>query len=398
MRARSPRTRVRVTRLLADAVHGIRSQPTRSILTCLGTVVGVGAMVTILGLAATANGQIEETFSAQSSTLVTAEPSGAGGSRFPADAVADVAAIEGVRKVAIVSSMTSPDPPRVHPGAPDPGREPPRVSGVTSDYWAAVEAPLLQGRLIDESLADRPVAVLGERTAARLGITDVADQVLIDVQGQDFLVIGIVGPARRDQVSAGDIAISQEYVRDWLPKDDYREQMLVTTRLGAGETTARQLPTAVDAFRPDRFVAHYPTRPRVVDDAVSADLQRLFVLLAVVTMVVGAIGIANVALMSVMERRREIGLRRALGARSHHIVAQVLFESAILGALGGAAGGALGQFVVIGVSIARDWTPTLDPLVTVAAAPLGLLVGVVAGLYPALRAARLPPMAALRSS
>jgi putative ABC transport system permease protein len=397
MRARGPRTRVRVTRLLADAVHGIRSQPTRSILTCLGTVVGVGAMVTILGLAATANGQIEETFSAQSSTLVTAELSGAGGSRFPADAVADVAAIEGVRNVAIVSSITS-VPPRVHPGEPDPGKEPPRVSGVTPDYWTAVEAPLLQGRLIDESLADRPVAVLGERTAMRLGITDVADQVLIDVQGQDFLVIGIVGPARRDQVSAGDIAISQDYVRGWLPKGDYIEQMLVTTRLGAGETTARQLPTAVDPFRPDRFVAHYPTRPRVVDDAVSADLQRLFVLLAIVTMIVGAIGIANVALMSVMERRREIGLRRALGARSRHIVAQFLFESAILGALGGAAGGALGQFVVIGVSIARDWTPTLDPLVTVAAAPLGLLVGVLAGLYPALRAARLPPMTALRSS
>jgi putative ABC transport system permease protein len=389
---------LRVTRLLADAVHGIRSQPTRSILTCLGTVVGVGAMVTILGLAATANGQIGETFSAQSSTLVTAELSGAGGgSRFPADAVPRVAAIDGVRSAAIVSSITFSDSPRVHPGEPDPGQEPPRVSGVTPDYWTAVEAPLLQGRLIDESLADRPVAVLGERTAARLGITDVAEQVMIDVQGQDFLVIGIVGPARRDQVSAGDIAISQEYVRGWLPKGDYIEQMLVTTRLGAGETTARQLPTAVDPFRPDRFAAHYPARPRVVDDAVSADLQRLFVLLAIVTMIVGAIGIANVALMSVMERRREIGLRRALGARSHHIVAQFLFESALLGALGGAAGGALGQFVVIGVSIARDWTPTLNPLVTVAAAPLGLLVGVLAGLYPALRAARMPPMTALRS-
>ena len=397
-RGRGPRTRVRAVRLLIDAVQGIRSQPTRSALTGLGTVVGVGAVVTVLGLAATANGQIEETFSAQASTLVTVEANGAAGAkRFPGDAESRVAAIEGVRAAAVVASIDAGVPPRVHPGEPDPGREPPRVSGVTAGYWATVEAPLLQGRLIDESLADRPVAVVGERAAARLGITDVADQVLIDIGDQQFLVIGIVGAARRDAVSAGDIAIPQAFVRTWLGPGAYTEQLLVTTRLGAGQTAARQVPTALDPFRPDRFVAHHPPTPRVVRDAVSADLQRLFLLLAIVTMAVGALGIANVSLMSVIERRREIGVRRALGARRRHILTQFLVEAALLGALGGAAGGAVGQFVVVGVSIARAWTPTLDPLVTAAAAPLGLVVGIVAGLYPAARAAAVSPIATLRS-
>lgn len=391
--------RVRWARLVGEAVEGIRSQPTRSVLTGVGTLVGVGAIVSVLGLTSTANSQIAETFSAQSSTVVRVELDNVTGpSRFPAGADERVAGIDGVRHVGVVATIDISQEPRVHPGEPAAGVEPPRVSGVTPGYWETVGAPLLEGRLIDESLADQPVAVLGERVAARLGITDVEDQVLISFRGRAFLVIGIVGPARLDEVSAGDITIPQPYVRSWLPADEYVEQMLVTTRLGAGGSTARQVPLAVDPFQPGRVITHHPERPRVVDDAVSGDLRRLFVLLAIVSMVVASIGIANVALMSVMERRREIGLRRALGARRRHVVAQFLSESAILGGVGGAAGGALGQLVVVLVSLERDWTPTLDPMVTAASAPLGLLVGVLAGLYPALRASAVPPMEALRST
>lgn len=396
MRPAPATTRVRVRRLLQEAVDGIRGQPTRSALTGLGTVVGVGAVVTVLGLTATANAQIAETFSAQSSTLVTVETNTAGGvTRFPDGAEERVVAIDGVAAAGIISSIDTGEPPTVHPGEPDPAREPPRVSGVTPGYWEVVQAPLVQGRLIDDALTHQPVAVVGQRTATRLGITDLTDQVLVTFRGQQFAVIGIVGPAERDQVTAGDIAIPEDYVRSWLDPQDYTEQLLIATRQGAGESTARQAPTAVDPFQPSNSVAHYPPRPRVVDDAVSADLKRLFILLAAVSMLVSGIGIANIALMSVLERRREIGLRRALGARRRHIIAQFLFEAALLGGLGGAAGGALGQIVVIAVSISRDWTPTLAPLLTATAAPLGLLVGVLAGAYPAIRAARVPPLTAL---
>ncbi len=395
---RRERSRVRGWLLLREAVQGIRSQPTRSTLTGLGTLVGVGAMVSVLGLTATANAQIAETFSELSSTLVKVELSATtSDGNFPTDAEQDMAALEGARAAAVVSTISTEDGASVHPGEPEIGVEPPRVSGVTAGYWDVIEAPLLEGRLIDDALADRPVAVVGERTAKRLGISGVADQILIHVGGQDFLVVGIIGPARRDQVSAGDILVPQEFVRGWLPDEDYNEQMLVTTQLGAGQVIARQAPMTINPLRPDSVTVQYPKQPRVVSDAVSADLQRLFVLLAVVSMLVGAIGIANVALMSVLERRREIGVRRALGARRRHIVTQFLMEAAILGAIGGAAGGAVGQLVVVGVSLSREWTPTLDPLITLAAAPLGMMVGVLAGILSAVRAARVPPVEALRA-
>jgi putative ABC transport system permease protein len=393
-----PTNRVAVRRLFAEALEGVRGQPTRSALTGLGTLVGVGAVVTVLGLTATANGQIADTFSAQSSTLVQVETdTSAGASKFPDGSEERVASIDGVTGVGIVSAIDTAVAPSVHPGDPEAGSEPPRVSGVTPGYWDAVGAPLLQGRLIDVDLAEFPVAVVGQRVAIRLGITDVDDQVMIRFRGRDFLVVGIVGPAARDQVTAGDIAIPQAFVRHWLSPGEYVEQLIVTTKPGAGESTARQVPTAIDPYRANSVITHYPPRARVVDDAVSAELRRLFVMLAIVSMLVGAIGIANVALMSVVERRREIGLRRALGARRRHIICQFLFEAGLLGGLGGAAGGAVGQLAVIGVALTRSWTPTLDPLLTIASAPLGLLVGLCAGIYPAMRAAQVPPMDALRS-
>lgn len=396
MRQSAPR-RLSSSRLVIEALEGIRSQPTRSLFMAMGTLVGVSAVVVVLGLTATANAQISETFSAQSSTLVTAELEPVSGpARFPDDAEKRAAKVDGVQAAGIVASLALDDEASVHPGGSEDGVDPPRVSGVSPGYFEVVDAPLVQGRLIDDALANQPVAVVGERAAARLGITDVEDQTLIELGDRQFLVVGILGPPRRDQVSAGDILVSQAFVRRWLTTNDYLERMLVTTRVGAGEVVARQLPTAVDPFHPGEVIAAYPERPRVVDDAVSADLRLLFLLLAAVSVLVASLGIANVTLMSVMERRREIGLRRALGARRTHIVGQFLVEAALLGGLGGAAGGALGQLLVVAVSVQRAWTPTLDPVLTLASAPAGVLVGVLAGLYPAIRAAMVQPLEALR--
>lgn len=392
------RSRVRVGNLVLQAVAGLATNPVRTLLAAMGTVIGVGSVVAVLGLTATANAQIDETFTRQSSTLITVELNDAAASRFPAGALGRVQGIDGVVEAAVVSSIDGGEPLAVNPGRPEPGSQSPRVRGVTPDYWDLVGAQLLQGRLIDERLADQPVAVLGARTARRLGIEDLSDQVLIEFRGTPFLVVGITGEAVRDQVGAGDIAIPQKFVRGWLAPEYYVEQMLVTTRLGAGEVVAQQVPPAVSAFHPNIARPYYASRARVIDDAVSADLRMLFLLLAFISMGIAGLGIVNVSLMAVRERRREIGVRRALGARRHHIVSQFLIEASLVGLLGGALGGAVGQAIVIVVSAERDWTPTLEPTLTLLAAPFGLLVGVVAGLYPAIRAALVPPAVALRAS
>jgi putative ABC transport system permease protein len=120
--------------------------------------------------------------------------------------------------------------------------------------------------------------------------------------------------------------------------------------------------------------------------------------LAIVSLVVGAIGIANVTLVTVMERTAEIGLRRAVGARRRHIAVQFLGESAAIGLVGGVIGAAVGLIVVVSVSASKGWTPVLDPWMPLAAPPIGAMVGLIAGLYPAIRAARLEPVEALRSA
>jgi putative ABC transport system permease protein len=126
-------------------------------------------------------------------------------------------------------------------------------------------------------------------------------------------------------------------------------------------------------------------------------VNSLFLVLGIVTLVVGAIGIANVTLVTVLERVGEIGLRRAMGAARRHIAYQFLVESATMGLLGGIVGASVGVTVTVAVSVVREWTPVLDARVPLAAPLLGTVIGLLAGVYPSLRAAAMEPVDALRS-
>ena len=140
-----------------------------------------------------------------------------------------------------------------------------------------------------------------------------------------------------------------------------------------------------------------PPEPGAVRADVEADVNSLFLILGGISLLVGALGIANVTLVSVLERTGEIGLRRAVGAGRRHIAAQFLLESAAMGTLGGIVGSTLGVLVVVGVSASRSWTPVMDTWIPLAAPGAGLAVGVIAGLYPAWRASSIEPVEALRS-
>jgi ABC-type antimicrobial peptide transport system permease subunit len=171
----------------------------------------------------------------------------------------------------------------------------------------------------------------------------------------------------------------------------------VDTAIGAATLIAHQAPLALTPNQPSLVQASTAGEPRKVKGQVASDVNTLFLILGGVSLLVGAIGIANVTLVSVIERTGEIGLRRSLGATRRHIAAQFLTESGLLGLVGGAIGASLGILVVVAVSLARTWTPVLDPWLPFAAPAVGAAVGLVSGLYPASRAATLQPVDALRS-
>jgi putative ABC transport system permease protein len=173
-------------------------------------------------------------------------------------------------------------------------------------------------------------------------------------------------------------------------------QMVIATRIGAARAVARQIAAAELPTDPSRLVVTSPPSPQTLQSQVSGDLAGLFLVLAAISLLIGAVGIANTTLVAVLERTGEIGLRRALGARPRHIAAQFLAESTALGTLGGLIGTCIGVTVVVSFAAAKDWTAILYPEYTLPAPLIGSVVGLLAGAYPALRAARISPLAALR--
>jgi putative ABC transport system permease protein len=272
------------------------------------------------------------------------------------------------------------------------------VRAASPGLFAAVKTKLRTGRVFDagnDMRADR-VAVVGPGVAERLGLNRVDQQPAVFVGDRLYVVIGIIDDVLRQADLLDSIIIPNGTAR--LEYDLAAPQLVaIDTSTGASQLIAKQAPITLDPNDPTRLRSSSAGGATKVKDEVSNDLSGLFLILGGVSLLVGAIGIANVTLVSVMERIGEIGLRRALGAGRRHIIAQFLTESTVLGLLGGAVGAALGVLVTVGISAVKQWTPVMDGRLPIAAPALGAVVGLVAGLYPAMRAASLQPVEALRA-
>jgi macrolide transport system ATP-binding/permease protein len=272
------------------------------------------------------------------------------------------------------------------------------VQAASPSLFTAVRADLASGRFPDaghSARADR-VALLGPSAAQRLGIVDVAQLPAIAIGDHLYLVIGLLRGVARQPDLLGSVIIPEGTARR-----DFGlagpGAVIIETQIGATSLIVQQTGWALRPDDPSVLRIEFPPEPQRVRDAVQSDLNVMFLLLGGLSLIVGAIGIGNITLVSVIERTREIGLRRAIGATRAHIAAQFLLESTSMGIVGGILGASLGVLIVVAVSAYQVWTPVLDPSAPFLAPLIGGAIGLVSGTYPAVRAARLEPVAAFRN-
>ena len=258
------------------------------------------------------------------------------------------------------------------------------VRAASPDLFRAVRAKLASGRFLDDghsARADR-VAILGPDAARRLGITGVERLPAIFIGDQLFLVIGVLRDVVRKPELLGSVIIPEGTARQYFGLLG-PGTVVVETKIGAASLIAAQARAALRPDDPRALRVQLPLEPRRVRDEVQTDLNVMFLLLGGLSLVVGALGIANITLVGVMERTAEIGLRRAIGATRRHIAAQFLLESASMGIVGGLLGSSVGVLIVVGVSAYQVWTPVLDPLAPLLAPAVGGAIGLLSGVYPA---------------
>ena len=407
--------------LFEEMISGLLGRPGRLALTALGTVLGITALVSTLGLAKTAGNQIVSRFDELTETRIVVSPAenGFGGSdatsSIPWNAEVRLVRLNGVEAAGTksdvdVSGALSRSVPVVDPLGINEHQI--NVVATSGGLLDAVRGSIRTGRYFDNGHSDRadPVVVLGPAAAQRLNIFRLDTQPAIFIGEQSFTVLGIIDDVSREPDLLNAIVMPDGTAREFFglsaPAEVHIDAAVGATTVLANDrmtitasgTDANMVQITLTPDDPESLRTQASPGYTAVRQDVEGDVNALFVVLGAVSLLVGGLGIANVTLVSVLERTPEIGLRRALGAARRHIAAQFLLESTVTGLIGGIIGASVGVLTIVAVSAVRDWTPVLEGYLPFAAVGLGAVIGLIAGTYPALRAARTEPITALRSS
>lgn len=392
--------------LFNEVLSGVFAKPGRMTLTVLGVAIGLTALVATVGLTRTSANRIITQFDELAATelFVSARPGRATGvvdpAAIPWDAPDRLGRLNGVVAAGTMSKVDVGDLLVSSSPIKDPLNQRNlklSVYSASPSLFKAVRAKLNSGTFLNTSHSHRSerIAVLGPDAAIRLGVVNLRHLPAISIGDHLFLVAGILDDVARKPELLGAIIIPDGTARKYFGLLG-PETVVVETKIGATRLIANQTPYAL---RPDNLrilKIEIPFNPERLRENVQSNLDSLFILLGGLSLIVGALGIANITLVGVMERKGEIGLRRAIGATRAHIANQFLLESTSIGVLGGIIGASVGILIVVSISAYQTWTPVLDASVPLFAPLIGGGIGLLSGTYPALRAARLQPVDALR--
>lgn len=380
-------------------VAGLRARPLRAALSALGIAIGICAMVAVVGLSGSSRAELLDRLDRLGTNLLRVEPGsslGGADATLPDAAAATVGRAEGVLDATAVGAtdLTA----RRSELVPEADTGGILVQAATPDLLETLGGRVASGRFLDEATAGYPTVVLGAVAAQRLGVTSAAGGPQVFIGGSYYTVVGVLDPLELASEIDRSALIGFGQAAAATGGTPPPTTVYVRADPEQVEEVRGVLARAANPQRPEEVAVSRPSDALAARAAAAGAFTSLLLGLGAVALLVGGVGIANVMVISVLERRREVGLRRALGATRRHIRVQFLVESLALAGAGGAAGVVLGAGVTLAHAAARGQPAVLPVVVLLGGLGAALVIGALAGLYPAARAARLPPTEALRTS
>ncbi|GAA4053131.1 ABC transporter permease [Arthrobacter methylotrophus] len=382
--------------VLELGIHRVRARPLRAILSALGISIGIATMIAVVGIPASSQQALDSQLENLGTNILKVTSAERGNSKVPlpttaADMIAQIGPVTEVAALGEVGQSAQLND-RIQPGL-----------GIKSSVYAAgpellpaINGKFAQGRLATEGSPSLPELVLGATAAQRLGIDSISgDPQQLWLGQQWFSVVGILEPTPLSPEVDSSALLSTAYARDHFGYQGNPAMIFVRAPTTSIDDVRKVLPRTANPGAPSAVDIGNPSQALAARNVAQATFSLLFLGLAGIALLVGGIGVANTMIISVLERRKEIGLRRALGATKTGILLQFFTESLVLCLFGGIAGILLGIAGTALYSLSQGWPLVVPPFVMVGGILSAVAIGVLSGVYPATRAAKLPPTEAL---
>jgi putative ABC transport system permease protein len=397
--ANPARRRLQLADLARLSSVGVRTRKLRAGLSALGIAIGVAAIVAVLGLSASSQAGLLAEINRLGTNLLTVSNGQSltgGTAELPTTAPGMIGRISGVEQVQSTGAVSTANAFR-SPYIPAVETKGMVVQAASLDLLPIIATTVAQGHYLNAATAQEPVAVLGASAAQLLGIDRIYPGQRIWVGGQWFYLAGILRPAVLASAIDSSVLVGYPAAERYLGFDGHPSTIYLRAQNDRVNAVDELLAATANPESPSGVNVSQPSSALVAQADAKSALNGLFLGLGAVALLVGAVGVANIMIISVLERRSEIGLRRALGATRGHIRTQFLSEALLLGLLGGAVGVALGAASTAVYAHTRGWATVIPTEAWAGGIAASLIIGAVAGLIPALQAARLSPTQALWS-
>jgi putative ABC transport system permease protein len=391
--------RLRPSDLAGLASIGLRTRKLRASLSALGIAIGVAAIVAVLGLASSSQAQLLAEIARLGTNLLTVSSGQTltgQTAELPDTSPGMVGQLPGVTAVQYTGTVNNANAYR-SPLIPSFDTDALSVTAASLGLPGAVGTSIAEGRYLNAATAREPVAVLGYETAQLMGIDRIWPGMRIWVGGQWFYVAGILNPATLAPQLDTSILVGFPAAEKYLGFDGHPSELYVRTVNTQAATTRVDdlLGYQANPENPSEVSVSQPSSALTAQADAAGAFNTLFLGLGAVALLVGAVGVANIMVISVLERRQEIGLRRALGATRGQIRIQFLSEAILLALIGGVAGVIAGVVCTAVYAHIKGWPTVVPPEAWAGGLAAAILIGALAGLLPAIRAARLSPTEAL---